>query len=179
MAALIRNPHFKEYIEKIYIKAHAQAKGMSEQAARDKFKDSILDDYNMLSWILDSVFVNTKREGDMYKFITEPMTHNYISEAGNGKDYNGQKIINGEFPVGRMIFWVDDALKEHFAFPDEPRFHHGHIYPSDGRISCYGGYNNFEYEVTSAGISGALMSMYNFGRVSRHSTKFDGMQLVA
>ena len=165
-------PHFRQYVENKYVESYKAALGYSEQRARDTFKDKFYDDFITLAWILQSLFSNTKREGDNYLFITEPMIHVILSNDGGKTDYHGVKINKNNLEVGKMTFWLE-GLTEMITFENKA-FVHGHV--GEGpQIGCFGGYSRFFKELTKTGFSGALMQMYNFCRVSHYNTKMNGV----
>lgn len=156
MSKMIRTPHFRAYCEKIYIWAGKTTHAMSEAQARDKFNEALYDDFNTLTHIVDSLFPNSRRDGEDYLFITGDIEHTHI----------GSKITEN---VGRCTLKIDERAQPHFTFENE-KFIHGHLYGT--QPSCWGGYVPFSENVCKIGFSGALMDMYNFACYSAYSTTF-------
>lgn len=156
---LARNKHFKAWIEKIYVGCHAMHKGMPEPEARAKFENEYLDDANMLVFILNSTFPNTKRVDDEYHFITkDDFVHKDIA---TGQTYN----------PGAMTLKISPNYEALLSFENRT-FRHGHADPVSGAVICYGWYAHFSQSLCDIGLSGALMDFYNFGRVSKHDSHF-------
>jgi len=163
MSLIIRSKHFKKYIEDMYVGCMAQTKGIEESVARVKFQDTFMDDFNILNWILPSTYPNTIRDGDSYSFITDNMIHTDINKAHLSID------------VGRMTFKINKDYTENISFENK-EFMHGQVYEHDGHIRCYGGFGTgFAQKLCDIGLSGALMEVYNFARVSDHNTKVKGV----
>lgn len=154
MHPIVRSKHFIDYVENIFVRASQRATACTEQKARDNFKETFYDDFNMLSWIIDNIFPSTRRVGNTYEFITGELTH---------KELKGR-----EGKIGQAIITVDDAV-ERIKFSST--FKHGHI-RDDGSINCYGSYRPFYENVSRIGFSGALMELYNFSVVSGHDSIF-------
>jgi hypothetical protein len=173
MPSLIRSEHFKSFVESKYVEAFAIKMGWEANRAKDHFKDSFYDDYTMLTWILDNTFPHTYRDGNNYKFVTNPISHSILLERGDA-DHSGVKPSKGEIEIGKLTFWLD-GLREMFAFENKD-FRHGHVGGGDdgGSITCYGGYNDFATAICKTGFSGALMSAYNFATVSRYGSTLKG-----
>lgn len=157
MSKIVRSQHFRDYCQKIFVKAAQTSHAMSEQQAKDKFNENLYDDFNTLCWIMDSVFPHSRRVGEDYEFITEDIEHTHI----------GSKITEN---VGRCTIKIDDRVRIIMTFSN-PKFQHGHLGP-DGSTGCWGGYVPFETNICKIGFSGALMDMYNFSRNSAYSTVF-------
>lgn len=161
---LIRSDHFRKYIEEMYVTSMARTKGVEESVARASFNDTFYEDFNMLSWILPSTFPHTIREEDGYAFITDEMVHQDI----NVPDRN----IN----VGRMTLRIRKDGRESIEFENK-EFQHGQVRKEDGTVTCYGGFHSgFGDKLCDIGLSGALMEMYNFARVSDHNTSVGGVR---
>ena len=156
------------WVENKYIECYAIGGGLSEQQARDKFKDTFYEDYNLLSWIITSLFPNTKAVGDDYHFITDDFIHKILVDKSN-HDHHGAKRPINEINVGRMTCKLNNCLAN-ITF-DMKGFRHGHC-SSDfsGVITCYGSYKPFHENVCSIGFSSALMDVYNFAKVSKYYT---------
>lgn len=152
---LIRNQHFREYVEGLYIKSHAICGGLGSIAAKDKFNETMYDDFNLLAWILDGTFPFTHREEDHYVFETDNMQHVLLDKKQSvDVGHCHIRIING---------------KASLKF-DLKNFVHGHARNEDGTINCYGNYLPFANNVVKIGIASALMDAYNFARVSKYET---------
>ncbi len=162
---LIRNRHFKAFIERTYIQMMAKYKSVDESAAKALFEDEYMEDINMLSFVLNSTYSNTKRVDDDYHFVTKDDFVHTIIKAENHKTYS----------PGAMTLKIVDC-QANISF-DNPNFHHGQIRTGDdgytkGAVKCWGGFNpgGFGSMFLKTGLSGALMDMYNFARVSDHDT---------
>ena len=161
---LIRNRHFKEYVESIVSYCYQTERGLTDAQARAIFKDTFYDDFNMLSFILQSVYPNTRREGDKYLFITEAMIHTDIAAK-----------IKGD--VGRMTLEIK-GNKGNITYENK-EFKSGHIDNGTGIVTCYGDYRHFSSNVTEIGFAGAIMDCYNFARVSKYHTCWGGIKTYA
>lgn len=164
---LIRDKRFKEYVMSVVSYCYQTQKGLSDVQARLIFKDTFFDDYNMLDWILDGTYPNTRREGDKYLFITDPMIHEDIN---GGRD----KLMGN---VGRMTLEIIKS-EGNITFENKS-FKAGPIDQKSGRITCYGEYRRFADNVCQIGFSGALMDLYNFARVSHHNTVWGDVKTYA
>lgn len=171
---LIRNKHFKAYLQSLYVKMMARHQSRSEADALAMFEDEFFNDVNMITFVLESTYSNTKRVGDIYHFTTkDDFIHTDIK---TGKAFN----------PGAMTLYIDDDLVERVSF-DNPKFHHGQIRDKKGgyednevgRVSCWGGFKHhgIGQMFCSIGLSGMLMDMYNFARVSDHGTYMEGHDL--
>lgn len=157
---LVRNKHFRAYIERITVECLGRHHGMDIAKATAKFNDEYDDDANMLVYVLNGTYPNTKRVGDGYHFVTrEDIVHTDIAKG------------TGTYLPGRMTLVVDPISYEAKMTFDNKNFSHGHI-NEEGNIICYGGYNRFSHSIAKIGLSGALMDMYNFARVSSHDTHY-------
>lgn len=164
---LVRNKHFKEYLKNLYVKMMARHKSKTEAEALALFEDEYFNDLNMMIFVLESTFPNTKRVDDTYHFITKD-------------DFIHTDIKTGKvYPCGALTFHIDANLIERLSF-DNPWFHHGQIRTKKdgylenevGQVSCWGGFEHhgIGQMFCNIGLSGMLMDMYNFARVSDHNT---------
>lgn len=156
---LLRSSHFKKYIEDKTTLCWKTVGGVSDAVARTKFQDSFYEDFNTMKYVLDTVFPNTKFNGEDYEFITNKV---------NIKDIQYDKF----YEVGRMYVTIPDT-KARIIYKDT-KFRHGSIY-DHGTIHCYGNYKPFDQNVIKIGFSGALLDTYSFGCVTKEN-KFDGVQ---
>ena len=156
---ITRNKHFKAYLESLYIKMAARHLGLDGSAARIKFEDEYMEDVNMITFVINSTFPNTKPVGDVYHFITKD-------------EFIHTDIKTGQaYPCGAFTFYIDDNLREILSF-DNKLFHHGQV-NEYGRVICWGGFEQHSIGemFVQIGLSGMLMGMYNFARVSNHDTR--------
>ena len=153
---LVRNKHFQAYIESLYIKCSARYKAIPENEARAKFKDEFYEDVNMLNIIINSTFPQTKRVGDEYHFITrDDFVHTEIE-------------LKETYYPGAMTLRINANCEPEVQFENK-RFKHGQI-TAEHKVKCWGGFHQFGQSFCDIGLSGALMDMYNFARVSNHDT---------
>lgn len=155
---LTRNKHFKAYIEKLYIQMAQRHLALSEEAARIRFNDEYMEDINMITFVINSTYPNTRAVDDKYEFITKD-------------DFVHTRIDTGAtYPCGRMTLRINDNLHEDISF-ENPNFVHGQVM-EDGRIACWGSFTNrgLGRMFLETGLSGMLMDLYNFARVSNHDT---------
>lgn len=156
---LVRNKHFQAYIEKIYIGCMQRHKGIEASRAKIMFQDEFLNDANMMVYVLNSTFPNTKRVNEEYHFITkDSFVHTDIES-------------HTTWTPGAMTLRIDENWMPRMSF-DNPNFHHGQI-RTDGHIKCWGNFIPFQQAFPDIGLSGALMDMYNFSRVSNHDTRME------
>lgn len=155
---ITRNKHFKAYLEKLYIRMAQRHLSITEEAARIKFNDEYMEDIDMINFVINSTYPNTKPVDDHYEFITKDEFFHTRIDTGQ------------EYPCGRMTLRITDQLHEHISF-DNPKFVHGQVM-EDGRIACWGGFTNrgLGLMFINTGLSGMLMDLYNFARVSNHDT---------
>lgn len=162
---LTRNKHFKLYLQNLYVRMMARHKSKTEAEALAMFEDEYFNDINMMIYVLESTYPNTRRVDDIYHFITK-------------NDFIHTDIKTGKvYPCGAMTLYIDDKLCERLSF-DNPLFKHGQVrdkgtYGVDaGRVSCWGGFKHqgIGPMFCNIGLSGMLMDMYNFARVSDHGT---------
>jgi len=159
MAELIRDKHFQAYLEKVYIGMAMRYKSLDERAAKAKFQDEFMDDVNMISFVINSTYPNTKRAEDgSYHFITRDEFKHVDIKTGK------------EYAPGALTFRIDDKFMENMSF-ENSKFHHGQI-DENGRVRCWGGFahHSLGEMFCGIGLSGCLMDMYNFARVSDHAT---------
>ena len=157
---LVRTKHFQAYLEKVYVGMMARYKSLDENAAKAKFQDEFYDDINMMGYIINSTYPNTQRVGDIYHFITkDDFLHTDIK-------------TKKEYKPGAMTLYIDENFLEHVSFENK-NFHHGQI-NEQGHVTCWGGFKHhgFGEMFCGIGLSGCLMDMYNFARVSDHSTRW-------
>ena len=155
MAALIRSNHFKNYCADVYVKC-CSMHGMSNRAAADKWNEEIFRDYTNLSWILSSVFPETKFNGTDYEFITSP------------GQIHVDKLTKKSVDVGRITITIKNGRE--YIFFENKNFRHGQV-SATGAIMCYGGFgHNFSGALVQQGFSGALMEFYLFAKISDHAT---------
>lgn len=155
---ITRNKHFKAWLEKVYIGCATRHKGIDESAARTQFNDEYMEDVNMISFIMTSIFPNT--------FLADDGSYHFVTKD----DFVHKDIESGEeYHPGRMTLWIDNRFNPKISF-DDKRFQHGQV-ADDGHIICWGGMTPFPNAFCEIGLSGALMEMYNFARVSNHDTR--------
>lgn len=155
---LTRNKHFKAYLEKLYVQLAQRHLAITEAAARIKFNDEYMEDINMINFVINSTYPNTTVVDGRYHFITKDEFVHTRTDTGV------------TYPCGRMTLYIDDNLNEHFSF-DNPLFVHGQI-TDEGRVACWGTFTNrsIGQMFINTGLSGMLMDLYNFARVSNHDT---------
>lgn len=161
MSRIIRTPHFRQYCESVYVAAGSMQRAWGEQEAKDKFAESLHDDFSTLAWIIDSIYPGTKRVGNDYLFVSGPISHTHV-------------IRNVTEEVGAFSLRIAEHCEPTFEFENQA-FHHGNVYykpgaSHHGRVSCWGSYRHFAHSITTIGFSGALMDMYNFAQHSSHYT---------
>lgn len=160
----VGNRHFKEYIKNIYIELAARHKGMGREAAANKFEDQLMDDFNVFSWMLESVFPNTKFNGEHYEFITND-NESHVHRTDSTKEIN----------VGRITFVFNPKSCSFNVFFENKDFRHGQI-DLRGVIGCTGGFNGEpSSKIVDIGISGVLMEYYAFAKISDHNTTLKGI----
>ncbi len=152
---LIRSQHFKDWIESKYVECYGVL-GLGSQVAKDKFKETMYEDFNLLSWILDGTFPHTHWDGSQFVFETEDMEHNML------ENQSGKNHLN----VGHCKITIKNGECK-LAF-DLKGFVHPHANKRDGGINCYGGYRRFYDNVKEIGFASGLMDAYNFARVSHY-----------
>lgn len=155
---LVRQKHFQAYLERVYIGMMARHKSLSEHEAKAKFNDEFNDDVNLISFVINSTFPNTVRVGDDYHFKT-------------GDGFIHKDIKTGkEYQPGAMTLYIDENFSENVSFENK-KFHHGQV-NAEGKVTCWGGFKHhgFGSMFCGIGLSGALLDMYNFARVSDHNT---------
>lgn len=158
MRSLIRSNHFREYCKNIYIYC-CSLNGMDAVEASNKWEEEIYQDFNNLSWILDSLFPNSRPSGQDYHFITDPINH---------IDKNTKR----EIPMGKVTIKIEKG-RERIYF-ENPDFKHGQV-GVEGYVRCYGTFgHNFSQALMKIGFSGALTEFYNFSRISDHGTWYKG-----
>lgn len=167
---LIRSPHFKSFVEGVTIKAYQKRQGLTEEQGRSKFNETFYDDFNLLHWIVESIYPHTFREGDKYFFVTDEIEHEVLPTHGVDKDYYKRQITQFKGNAGRMSVDVQDEYER--VYFSNKGFTHGHVDKRTGKIGCYNNYNHFGYNITTIGFASALMEVYNFSRVSRYGTVF-------
>src|SRR3990167_5069238 len=140
---LLMNKHFRSFVESKVARAWMIEAGLSEAAAGVKFKDTLYDDFNLMSYVLENVFPNTKSDGDNYLFVSDDCVH---TDLKTKKRYN----------VGRVQIDVSKG-EAYIKFPDYPGFIHGHIESSSGRIHCYGNYKRLYPNIIQIGFSSAIL----------------------
>jgi hypothetical protein len=154
-----RTKHFQQWIEKMYVECSCRYSAISPEEALAKWKDEYYNDANMLSFIINSTFPNTKRVEDEYHFIT------------NDNQIHTDIVSKETFNSGITTLRIDPKKFSALLFFSNPYFHHGHVEKETGKTLCYGGYNEFGSSLCKIGLSGALMDWYNFSRVSSHDTR--------
>ncbi len=160
---IIRMPHFKEFVRDTIAYCYQTEGGLTKAQALEVFKDTFYDDFNMLSFIMDTIYPNTFREGDKYFFVTGPMEHTCIDSGVKG-------------PVGKMTLEIKKNAG--LITYEDKNFKSGHI-TEDGVVTCYNSYLPFGSNVVKIGFSGALMDSYNFARVSRYGTTWGSIKTYA
>lgn len=156
---LIRSKHFQSYLEKVYVEMAKRYLALDEYKAKAKYQDEFMEDANMINFIINSTYPQTKWVNDSYHFITkDTFTHEGI---------NGFKL---DVTPGAFTFRINEDCSEHLSF-ENPKFHHGQV-NANHRITCWGGFKQkgIGQMFTNIGLSGTLMDMYNFARVSDHGT---------
>ena len=163
---IVRSKHFQAYVQDLFVGCAARTKAMAKEKALALFKDSYYEDANMLSYIINSIFPQTKPVDDIYHFITKD-------------DFTHTDIVSYlTWNPGAMILKIDKNYEPNFTF-DNKYFKHGHVDHPQGKVNCYGGYKHFGDSLCTIGLSGALMDMYNFGRVSKHDAGFVNQEVYA
>lgn len=155
---LIRQPHFRQYVEDVVAFCYVTQKGLSDAAARAKFKDTFYEDYNMLTYVLDNVLPNTYRDGDTYKFVSHD---NFVHK---------EIVKKVSYDVGRLTLEIRKGNM--YMFFGAKNFVHGHARNGDGSINCHGGYPVFASNVCNVGFASALMEMVSFAGVSKYHTEW-------
>jgi hypothetical protein len=116
-----------------------------------------MEDANLLTYILNSTYSNTKCVDDEYWFITKD-------------DFFHTDIETKEvYQCGAMTLKFNKDFSVHVSF-DNKNFKHGQISNENGTIKCYGGFKQFPQSMLEIGFTGMLMDIYNFARVSNHDT---------
>lgn len=149
----LRTPHFKEYVENLFVWSGKTSQAWDAQKARDMFKETYYEDFNSLFWVMENVFPNSRRNGDDYEFITGDITHTNIK--GDGRSAVIGKFIltfNKQGPILKF---------------ENPNFRHKHV--TAGVINCWGGYLPSSAAIVKNGFASALMDLHNFATVSEGS----------
>ena len=156
---ITRNKHFKAYLESLYVKMAARYLSLDENAARIKFNDEYMEDINMITFVINSTYPNTRLVDDKYHFITKDEFFHTDIETGQ------------VYQCGAMTLFIDDNLRENISF-DNKLFRHGQVSDS-GHVICWGGFEQHSVGemFCQIGLSGLLMGLYNFARVSNHDTR--------
>ena len=157
MSKIVRSKQFRDYCQKVFVWAAKTTHAMSEQQAMNKFNETLYDDFNTLTWIMDTIFPHSRWNGNVFEFITDDIDHTHI----------GSKITEN---IGRCVMTIDERAQMKFVF-ENPKLEHGHLL-KNGYPECWGGYVRFDQNVCKIGFSGALMDMYNFTRHSAYYTVF-------